>query len=141
MTCHEPRLSVTLACCLRTAGVRRKHNLLLQWLLLADDDRFSCTALRWTVAADSAPRLRLVESPSPAAVQFLDPHAGHSPGGPWRDPADHPVGVVVVGALLLYEHLIISPADMRRMNAAFFTLNGVISVVFFGFVAADVLMR
>jgi 4-hydroxybenzoate polyprenyltransferase len=51
------------------------------------------------------------------------------------------VGVVVVAALLLYEHLIISPGDMRRMNAAFFTLNGVISVVFFGFVAADVLMR
>jgi 4-hydroxybenzoate polyprenyltransferase len=51
------------------------------------------------------------------------------------------VGVVVVAALLLYEHMIISPGDMRRMNAAFFTLNGVISVVFFGFVAADVLMR
>jgi 4-hydroxybenzoate polyprenyltransferase len=51
------------------------------------------------------------------------------------------VGVVVVAALLLYEHLIISPGDMRRMNAAFFTLNGVISVVFFGFVAADILMR
>jgi 4-hydroxybenzoate polyprenyltransferase len=51
------------------------------------------------------------------------------------------LGVVVVGALLLYEHLIISPGDMRRMNAAFFTLNGVISVVFFGFVAADVLMK
>jgi len=51
------------------------------------------------------------------------------------------LGVVVVAALLLYEHLIISPGDMRRMNAAFFTLNGVISVVFFGFVAVDVLMR
>ena len=51
------------------------------------------------------------------------------------------VGVVLVALLLLYEHLIISPKDMRRMNAAFFTLNGVISVVFFGFVAADVLLR
>ncbi len=51
------------------------------------------------------------------------------------------LGVVLVAALLLYEHLIISPRDMRRMNAAFFTLNGVISVVFFGFVAADVLLR
>ena len=50
-------------------------------------------------------------------------------------------GVAVVAALLLYEHSIVSPRDMRRMNAAFFTLNGVISVVFFGFVAADVLMR
>ena len=51
------------------------------------------------------------------------------------------LGVAVVAILLLYEHSIISPKDLRRMNAAFFTLNGVISVVFFGFVAADVLMR
>ncbi|MBS1801574.1 MAG: UbiA family prenyltransferase [Acidobacteria bacterium] len=50
-------------------------------------------------------------------------------------------GVAVVALLLLYEHTIISPKDLRRMNAAFFTLNGVISVVFFGFVAADVLLR
>jgi 4-hydroxybenzoate polyprenyltransferase len=50
-------------------------------------------------------------------------------------------GVALVALLLLYEHMIISPKDMRRMNAAFFTLNGVISVVFFGFVAADVLLR
>ncbi|MCU1222899.1 MAG: 4-hydroxybenzoate polyprenyltransferase [Edaphobacter sp.] len=50
-------------------------------------------------------------------------------------------GVVLVALLLLYEHLIISPHDMRRMNAAFFTLNGVISVVFFAFIAADVLTR
>lgn len=51
------------------------------------------------------------------------------------------LGVGLVAILLLYEHSIISPKDLRRMNAAFFTLNGVISVVFFGFVAADVLMR
>ena len=50
-------------------------------------------------------------------------------------------GVVVVALLLLYEHLIISPKDMRRMNAAFFTLNGIISIVFFVFVAADILLR
>lgn len=51
------------------------------------------------------------------------------------------VGVLLVAALLAYEHSIISPSDLRRMNAAFFTLNGVISVVFFVFVAADVLLR
>jgi len=50
-------------------------------------------------------------------------------------------GVTVVAALLLYEHSIVSPRDLRRMNAAFFTLNGVISVVFFGFFAADVLLH
>ncbi len=51
------------------------------------------------------------------------------------------IGVGLVAALLLYEHTIVSPGDMRRMNAAFFTLNGVISIIFFVFVAADVLMH
>lgn len=51
------------------------------------------------------------------------------------------VGVVAVASLLLYEHLIVSPADLRRLNAAFFTLNGIISVVFFCFVAASLLLR
>ena len=50
-------------------------------------------------------------------------------------------GFVLVLLLLAYEHSIISPRDLRRMNAAFFTLNGVISVVFFLAVAADVLLR
>ncbi len=51
------------------------------------------------------------------------------------------VGVTIVGLLLFYEHLIVSPKDLSRMNAAFFTLNGVISVVFFLFIAGDVLLR
>jgi 4-hydroxybenzoate polyprenyltransferase len=51
------------------------------------------------------------------------------------------VGIGVVVLLLLYEHLIISPKDLSRLNAAFFTMNGVISVVFFLFVAADLLLR
>src|SRR5579875_2946816 len=51
------------------------------------------------------------------------------------------IGVAAVAALLLYEHLIVSPGDLRRLNAAFFTMNGVISIVFFGFIAADLLFR
>jgi 4-hydroxybenzoate polyprenyltransferase len=50
-------------------------------------------------------------------------------------------GMCVVAVLLGYEHSIIRPGDLRRMNAAFFTLNGVISVVFFLAVATDVLVR
>ncbi len=50
-------------------------------------------------------------------------------------------GIGVVSVLLAYEHSIVSPHDLKRMNAAFFTLNGVISVIFFMFVAADVLLR
>jgi 4-hydroxybenzoate polyprenyltransferase len=50
-------------------------------------------------------------------------------------------GMVLVIALLAYEHSIIAPHDLRRMNAAFFTLNGIISMVFFVFIATDVLHR
>ncbi len=47
------------------------------------------------------------------------------------------LGVTATAALLLYEHLIVRPGDLRRLDAAFFTVNGVISVVFFAFVLAD----
>jgi 4-hydroxybenzoate polyprenyltransferase len=50
------------------------------------------------------------------------------------------LGVVAVVVLLGYEHAIVRPGDLRRLDAAFFTVNGVISVVFFAFVAADVLL-
>jgi 4-hydroxybenzoate polyprenyltransferase len=49
------------------------------------------------------------------------------------------IGVAAVGALLLYEHRLVRPGDLRRLDAAFFTVNGVISVVFCGFVLVDVL--
>jgi 4-hydroxybenzoate polyprenyltransferase len=41
----------------------------------------------------------------------------------------------------VYEHSIVSPKDLSRMNAAFFTTNGVISVVFFLAVATAVFVR
>jgi 4-hydroxybenzoate polyprenyltransferase len=47
-------------------------------------------------------------------------------------------GVGAVGALLAYEHSLVRPDDLRRLDAAFFTMNGVISVAFFAFVLADV---
>ena len=50
-------------------------------------------------------------------------------------------GVAVVAALLIYEHSLVSANDLSKLNAAFFTMNGVISVVFFVFVAGDLLLR
>src|SRR3954470_12436650 len=47
------------------------------------------------------------------------------------------LGLVAVAALLAYEHALVRPGDLRRLDAAFFTMNGVISVVFFGFVLAE----
>ncbi len=51
------------------------------------------------------------------------------------------LGIAAVGLLLAYEHAIVSPRDMRRLNAAFFTMNGVIAMVFLAFVAADLWLR
>ena len=51
------------------------------------------------------------------------------------------VGVFAVAAMLIYEHQLVSPNDLRRLNAAFFTMNGIISFVFFLAVAADLLFR
>ena len=50
-------------------------------------------------------------------------------------------GVGVVAALLAYEHSLVSDDDLSKLNAAFFTMNGVISVLFFLFVAGDLLLR
>jgi 4-hydroxybenzoate polyprenyltransferase len=51
------------------------------------------------------------------------------------------LGIGAVGLLLAYEHAIVSPRDLRRLNAAFFTMNGVIAMVFLAFVAADLWLR
>ena len=50
-------------------------------------------------------------------------------------------GVAVVIFLLLYEHSLVKANDLSKLNAAFFTMNGIISVLFFVFVAADLLLR
>ncbi len=50
------------------------------------------------------------------------------------------VGIGAVAALLLYEHGIVKPNDLSRVNAAFFTMNGWVSVLFFVFWAADILL-
>ena len=49
------------------------------------------------------------------------------------------IGVACVAGLLVYEHSLVRPGDLRRLDAAFFTMNGVISLAFFAFVLADVL--
>ena len=49
------------------------------------------------------------------------------------------LGVAAVAGLLAYEHSLVRPGDLRRLDTAFFTMNGVISVTFFAFVLADAL--
>ena len=57
-------------------------------------------------------------------------------GGGWW----YAAGVLVVAGLLIYEHSLVRPHDLSRLNAAFFTMNGVISIVFLTFVLAERLL-
>lgn len=50
-------------------------------------------------------------------------------------------GVAAILALLVYEHSLVKPHDLSRVNAAFFTMNGYVSVLFFLFWAADIFLR
>ena len=48
------------------------------------------------------------------------------------------IGIAAVALLLIYEHSLVKPNDLSRVNAAFFTMNGWVSVLFFVFWAADI---
>jgi 4-hydroxybenzoate polyprenyltransferase len=49
-------------------------------------------------------------------------------------------GVAAIAALLIYEHSLVKPTDLSRVNAAFFTMNGYVSVLFLIFWAADIFL-
>ncbi|MCU1234159.1 MAG: putative 4-hydroxybenzoate polyprenyltransferase [Candidatus Solibacter sp.] len=49
-------------------------------------------------------------------------------------------GVAAIAALLIYEHSLVKATDLSRVNAAFFTMNGYVSVLFFIFWAADIFL-
>jgi len=51
------------------------------------------------------------------------------------------VGLVVSYVILFYEHSIVSPNDLSRLNTAFFTMNGALSVVVFCFTFLDLVVR
>ncbi len=58
---------------------------------------------------------------------------GYAAGfGPW-----YYVGLLVAAGILVYEHQLVRPGDLSRLNAAFFTMNGIMSVVVFGFALLD----
>ena len=57
-------------------------------------------------------------------------------GGMW-----YWVGVALAALLLVYEHSLVQPGNLSRLDAAFFTMNGMISIAFFFFVLLDRLTR
>jgi len=50
-------------------------------------------------------------------------------------------GIAAVAGLLLWEHRLVKADDLSRIDAAFFTMNGYVSVIFFVFWATDIFLR
>ena len=50
-------------------------------------------------------------------------------------------GIAAVAGILLWEHKLVWPADLSRVDAAFFTMNGYVSVIFLVFWASDIFFR
>ena len=63
--------------------------------------------------------------------------AGYAAGGGWL----YAVGVTVTAGLLIFEHSLINPNDVSKVDAAFFKVNSVISSAFFAFVLVERLLR
>lgn len=51
------------------------------------------------------------------------------------------VGLLIAYGILYYEHRLVSPHDLTRLNTAFFTMNGVLSVIVFSFTLFDLVVR
>ena len=51
------------------------------------------------------------------------------------------IGIIIALGLLIYEHLIVKPNDLTRLNTAFFTMNGVLSIVVFAFTFIDLAVK
>jgi 4-hydroxybenzoate polyprenyltransferase len=49
--------------------------------------------------------------------------------------------VIVFGGMLIYQHSIVKPNDLRRVNIAFMTANGIASILFAVFVIADLFVH
>jgi len=63
--------------------------------------------------------------------------AGHTAGLGWI----YLLGMAVVIAMLIWEHAILRPSDLSRLNVAFFNLNGYVSVIYFAATLTDVLLK
>jgi 4-hydroxybenzoate polyprenyltransferase len=49
-------------------------------------------------------------------------------------------GMIIAGAILYYEHRLVKPDDLSKLNTAFFTMNGVLSVIVFIFTLIDLMV-
>ena len=104
---------------------------------LADRD-FDRTAGIHSIPARFGVRVALVISAAlhAASVAALL-IAGHAAGLGWI----YLAGMAVVVVMLTWEHAILRPSDLSRLDVAFFNVNGYVSVIYFAATLADVLVR
>ena len=88
-------------------------------------------------AALGAPRALTVARALHTGTVLLLALVGWATGGGML----YAAGVAVVAVLLLYEHSLVKPDDLSKLDAAFFTMNGVISITFFTFVLLERLLH
>lgn len=50
------------------------------------------------------------------------------------------IGVLISGAILIYEHSLVKPTDLSKLDVAFFNMNGILSVVMFAFTMIDLVI-
>jgi 4-hydroxybenzoate polyprenyltransferase len=50
------------------------------------------------------------------------------------------IGTFIIGAIMTYEHSLVSPADLSKVNVAFFTMNGIISLLMLTFTLGDLMV-
>lgn len=104
---------------------------------LQDEEFDRAEGLRSIPARFGAPRALQIARLFHGATLVLFYAVFLAVGGGWLFGA----AVVVAGLFLVRQHRLVSPNDLSRINAAFFTANGWLSVAFFVLGAADVLLR
>lgn len=123
-------LPLTAAVALWTAGFDIIYS-------LQDEDFDSSHGLRSLPQAVGKARALAVSRVCHVAAVALLAWAAYASGAGWAAF----VGVGLVAALLAYEQSLVAPNDLSRVNAAFFTVNGYVSIGFFGFVLIDAWLR
>ena len=104
---------------------------------LADRDFDRKTGIHSIPARLGVPAALLISALLHAASVGALLAAGHAAGLGWI----YLAGLAVVAAMLIWEHAILRPSDLSRLNVAFFNLNGYVSVIYFAATLVDVLAR
>jgi 4-hydroxybenzoate polyprenyltransferase len=104
---------------------------------LADRDFDRKTGIHSIPARLGVPAALLISALLHAASVGALLAAGHAAGLGWI----YLAGLALVAAILVWEHAILRPSDLSRLNLAFFNLNGYVSVIFFVATLVDVLAR